>query len=344
MLPNLSTGRTGAPIPQRFVTTGFQFISGATLDRRSNPLQTPVNLSDLDLNLFVIFDAIYAEGNLTRAGEIVGLSQPAMSNALARLRRAFDDPLFVRTPHGMTPTPVARQMIGPARQALRLLQGSVQERDAFDPARAGQTWRLSMGDLGEARLLVPLLAHLDRHAPGVAVESYQVPRRDVLRELAAGSLDFALDVPLLSHPSVHHTALYNDRYVCVVRAGHPVLERELDIEAYVRLRHIHISSRPRGAGHVDLALERLGRRRVIALRAQHYLMAPGIVASTDLALTIPLGFARTLAVEHAVHVLELPFEVPPLESHLYWHQSRENDPSSRWLRETIVQLARSPIP
>lgn len=300
-----------------------------------------VNLSDLDLNLFVIFDAIYAEGNLTRAGEIVGLSQPAMSNALGRLRRAFDDPLFVRTPSGMTPTPVARQMIGPARQALRLMADSIQQRDSFDPAAARQTFRLSMGDLTEARLLVPLLAHLDAHAPDVAVESFQVPRRDLLRELAAGSLDFALDVPLLSHPNVVHTALYHDRYVCVVRADHPVLGGELDLDAFVALRHIHISSRPRGAGHVDMALDRLGARRTIALRAQHYLMAPGIVASTDLALTIPLGFARTLSADHAVRILELPFEVPPLESHLYWHTSRQEDPSNRWLRETIVELTRA---
>jgi len=298
-----------------------------------------VNLSGIDLNLFVIFDAIYAEGNLTRAGEIVGLSQPAMSNALGRLRRAFDDPLFVRTPQGMTPTPVARQMIGPARQALRLLEGSVRQRDSFDPAAAGQTFRLSMGDLTEARLLPPLLGNLDRHAPRVVVESFQVPRREVLRELAAGSLDFAIDVPLLSHPNVHHTALYHDRYVCVVREDHPVLEGPLDLDAFVGLRHIHISSRPRGAGHVDMALERMGRRRGIALRAQHYLMAPGIVAGTDLALTIPLGFARGIRADHRVRILELPFEVPPLESHLYWHHSREDDPSNRWLRETLLILA-----
>lgn len=297
-----------------------------------------MNLSGIDLNLFVIFDAIYAEGNLTRAGEIVGLSQPAMSNALARLRRAFDDPLFVRTPQGMAPTPVARQMIGPARQALRLLADSVTERDWFDPAAARQTFRLSMGDLGEARLLAPLLGHLDRQAPDVGIESFQVPRRDLLRELAAGSVDLAIDVPLLSDPNVRHTALYHDRYVCVVRGGHPVLDRTFDVDAFVSLRHIHISSRPRGAGHADMALERLGRRRVIALRAQHYLMAPGIVASTDLALTIPLGFARTLVESHGVRIIELPFEVPPLESHLYWHRSREEDPSNRWLRETILAL------
>jgi DNA-binding transcriptional LysR family regulator len=298
-----------------------------------------MNLNDVDLNLFVILDAIYSEGNLTRAGAVVGLSQPAMSNALARLRRACDDPLFVRTPQGMEPTPVARRMIGPARQALRLLGDALQSERAFDPAAAGDRFRLSMGDLTEARLLPPLLARLDAEAPGVAVESFQVPRREVLRELAAGSLDFAIDVPLLDDPSVRHAPLFHDRYVCVVRRGHPEVGDALTVDDFLALRHIHLSSRPRGAGHVDLALERLGLRRRIALRAQHYLMAPVVVARTDLALTVPLGFAEDLVNTHPVRMLELPFPVPPLESRLYWHASRDRDPANRWLRERLLELA-----
>lgn len=295
--------------------------------------------TDVDLNLFVIFDAIYTEGNLTRAGEIVGLSQPAMSNALARLRRSFDDPLFLRTPQGMVPTPFARELIGPVRQALRQLTDAVRMRADFEPSRSQQTWRFSMGDLTEARLLPPLLAALDRTAPGVSVESFQLPRRELLRELAAGSLDFAIDVPLLSDPNVRHAPLYHDRYVCIVRRSNPGVGDELDLDSFLALHHIHLSSRPRGAGHVDLALQRLGHRRRIALRAQHYLMTPQIVASSDLALTVPLGYAQGVARDHDVRILELPFEVDPLESHLYWHASRETDPANRWMRELLLELA-----
>jgi DNA-binding transcriptional LysR family regulator len=298
-----------------------------------------VSLNDLDLNLFRTFDAIYEAGNLTRAGEVVGLSQPAMSNALGRLRRALDDELFVRTPRGMVPTPVARAMIGPVRQALRLLRDSVQQREHFDPADASAAFRISMGDLTEARLLPPLLGRLDALAPRVSVSSFQVPRRDVLRELAAGSLDLAIDVPLLSDPNVRHAPLWHDRYVCVVRDGHPVLASGLDVDAFLALRHILISSRPRGPGHVDLALDRLGLRRDVALRAQHYLMAPGIVAGTDLALTIPRGFAVEALRDHALRILELPFEVPPLETHLYWHASQEQDAGNVWLRALLAEVA-----
>jgi DNA-binding transcriptional LysR family regulator len=127
--------------------------------------------------------------------------------------------------------------------------------------------------------------------------------------------------------------------VCVVRREHPEVGDALTVDDFLALRHIHLSSRPRGAGHVDLALERLGLRRRIALRAQHYLMAPVVVARTDLALTVPLGFAEDLVNTHPVRMLELPFPVPPLESRLYWHASRDRDPANRWLRERLLELA-----
>ena len=295
--------------------------------------------ADFALNLLVIFEAIYEARNLTRAGEVVGLSRPAMSGALARLRTAVGDDLFVRTRDGMVPTAAARAMIGPVRQALKLVDASVNPTEAFDPAGAERTFRISMDDLSEARLLPPLLQRLDRVAPGVAIESYRVRRRDVLREFAAGHLDFVIDVPLFSDPNVRHAPLTSDAYVCVVREGHPGVGEALDLDAFLALGHILISSRPRGSGHVDIALERLGRRRRIALRAEHYLMAPAIVARTDLALTVRRAFAESIAEQFPVRLLELPFEVQQTESHLYWHVSAEQDAGHRWLRELLLEIA-----
>lgn len=180
-----------------------------------------MNLSKVDLNLFIVFDAIYTEANLTRAGQIVGITQPAVSNALARLRETFNDPLFVRTAQGMVPTPMAQNIIGPVRSALALLRVSVQESRTFNPAEAGKTFRISMTDLIEAVMLPPLLRRLRKQAPGVVVESFLCKRRDTTKELAAGRLDFAVDAPLNTDPQVRHVRLMDDRYVCAMRRGHP---------------------------------------------------------------------------------------------------------------------------
>ena len=172
-----------------------------------------MNLNKVDLNLFIVFDAIYSEANLTRAGQIVGITQPAVSNALARLRETFNDPLFVRTAQGMVPTPMAQNIIGPVRNALQLLRVSVQESRTFNPQQANKTYRISMTDLSEAVILPPLFQRLRRQAPLVSIESMLARRRETTKELAAGRLDFAVDAPLNTDPQVRHVKLMEDRYV-----------------------------------------------------------------------------------------------------------------------------------
>ena len=294
-----------------------------------------MSLNKVDLNLFIVFDAIYTEANLTRAGQIVGITQPAVSNALARLRDTFNDPLFVRTAQGMVPTPMAQNIIGPVRHALQLLRVSVQESRIFDPAQASKTFRMSMPDLTEATLLPPLFRRLRRLAPGVKVESMLARRRETTTELAAGHLDFALDAPLNTDPQVRHVKLLEDRYVCAMRADHPLARQKLTLEQYLSLSHIHISSRRSGLGLVDLALGRMGLQRRVALRSQHYLMASQVIAQTDMVVTVPERFAR----HHGLHQAELPVDLAPLETHLYWHESTDQDPANRWMREQLVEIA-----
>ncbi|HLT05783.1 MAG TPA: LysR family transcriptional regulator [Pseudomonas sp.] len=295
-----------------------------------------MGLSKVDLNLFIVFDAIYSEGNLTRAGQIVGITQPAVSNALARLRDTFNDPLFMRTAQGMVPTPMAQNIIGPVRQALQLLRVSVQESRTFNPAEATKTFRISMTDLSEALLLPPLLQRLERLAPQVRIESTLARRKETTSELAAGRLDFAVDVPLNSDPQVRHVQLMEDRFVCAMRPGHPLAERTPSLEDYLAAGHIHISSRRNGLGYVDLALGKMGRRRRIALHSPHYLMATRVVLDTDLLLTVPERFAH----QQSLRVAELPLtDIPRLASHLYWHESTDQDPANRWLREQLIEIA-----
>lgn len=294
-----------------------------------------MNLSKVDLNLFIVFDAIYTEANLTRAGQIVGITQPAVSNALSRLRETFNDPLFVRTAQGMVPTPMAQNIIGPVRNALQLLRVSVQESRIFNPLQANKTFRISMTDLIEAVILPPLFQRLRRQAPAVQIESFLAKRRETTKELAAGRIDFAVDAPLNTDPQVRHVKLLEDRYVCAMRKGHPLAKDKISLDDYLSLTHIHISSRRSGLGLVDLALGKMGIQRKIALRSQHYLMASQVMQQTDMAMTVPESFAH----RHGLHAVELPVnDVPAQETHLYWHESTDQDPANRWMREQLIEL------
>ncbi|NRH29885.1 LysR family transcriptional regulator [Pseudomonas sp. MS19] len=294
-----------------------------------------MNLNKVDLNLFIVFDAIYTEANLTRAGQIIGITQPAVSNALARLRETFNDPLFVRTAQGMVPTPMAQNIIGPVRNALQQLRISVQESRIFNPLQASKTYRISMTDLSEAVILPPLFQRLRRLAPKVSIESMLSRRRDTTKELAAGRLDFAVDAPLNTDAQVRHVKLMEDRYVCAVRRGHPMAKDKISLDEYLALSHIHISSRRSGLGYIDLALGKMGIQRTISLRSQHYLMASTVLQNTDMAMTVPERFARN----NDLHYIELPVkDVPSLETHLYWHESTDQDPANRWMREQLIEI------
>jgi DNA-binding transcriptional LysR family regulator len=293
-----------------------------------------MRLSQIDLNLFIVFDAIYQQRNLTRAAEILCITQPAVSNALGRLRNTLNDPLFVRTSQGMSPTPMAEDIVGRVQEALQLLSTSITEGEVFLPETAEKVFRLSMNDMAEAMILPGLMEHLQTAAPHISVECYNVPREQVERELAAGTLDFALDVPLISGNQVCTTPLIKQRYACMVRKHHSKVGDTLTLDQYLSLDHIAISSRRKGLSYVDMALNRLGRRRTVKMRVQHYQVAPMLVASTDLALTIPMSMAQ----KYDMKVLELPFSLPALDWNLYWHTSADQDKANIWMRGLLEDL------
>ncbi|MCF8474353.1 MAG: LysR family transcriptional regulator [Emcibacter sp.] len=291
--------------------------------------------NQIDLNLFVVFEAIYGTQNLTRAADILCLSQPAVSNALARLRRIFDDPLFVRSKTGMIPTSVAENIIGQVRQALLLMNSSLNEADIFYPEKSDKTFRINMSDLIAAMTLPSLEEMVTKDAPFVHLESYHIPREDLRRELSTGTMDFAIDAPLLHDPQLCHIPLLKEQYVCMLRRDHPFKGNELTLQDYLNFDHIHASSRRSGEGHVDIALNNLGHKRNIHLRIQHYMVAPLVALRSDMALTAPRG----LVSQYDARVMTLPFTLPDLELHLYWHKSRDMDPSNRWMRQKIMDIS-----
>lgn len=297
-----------------------------------------MQLSKIDMNLFIVLDTIYSERKLTKAAEVLHITQPAVSNALARLRGHFNDELFVRQSGQMVPTPLTENIIERVREALASLQSSLNEHDAFDPLQSARTFRFSMNDTSEAYVLPRLMEMLELEAPSINIESYTIPRADMARSFNAGELDFALDVPIINHSELVNTPLTTDRYVCVARKGHPRIQGALSLDDYMSEAHIHVSSRRKGGGQIDAHLARLGLQRNIKLRIQHSRAASPIVARTDMLLTIPQSLSR----ETDLQILELPFAIPMLDWHLYWAARNDSDRAHQWMRERIFDIFRPP--
>ncbi|HIK75133.1 MAG: LysR family transcriptional regulator [Alcanivorax sp.] len=295
-----------------------------------------MHVSRFDLNLFVVFDAIYTEGSLTRAARVLNLTQPAVSHALGRLRDRLEDPLFVRQGARMVPTSRARAMVTPVRHALGGLQRCLSDEGGFDVADAERTFVVGLRDGLEGCLLPPLTAGILEEAPGVRLQSMTVARRQLATELASGRLDLAADVLLPLPDAIEHRPVMSGPLVVIMRPGHP-LTGKLDLPAYLAAQHVLVSSRREGPGMEDFGLSRLGYRRNIRLRCQHHMAALSTVMGSDLLLTLPGLLARQLAPPGS-QVEPLPADVPGLELHLYWHRDQSADPGHTWLRQRVMAM------
>jgi DNA-binding transcriptional LysR family regulator len=302
-----------------------------------------MHISKVDLNLFIVFEAIYAEGSITRASLKMNLTQPAISHALNRLRQLFDDPLFERQGHVMVPTPLARSIIDPVRQSLRGFEVTLNGAERFDAATSGRSFSLALRDVLEASVLPPLMARMAQDAPTVGLNTLQVGRRELESELAAGTLDAAIDVMLPLSNEIRRTLLAADQTVVLVRRGHPLVQdgQGMDLDGYLALEHIQTSSRRRGPGLEDFELSRLGLQRRVRLRCQHYFAACRVVSQTDLALTMPERLARVVNQQFGNQILPFPLQMPSLDIYLYWHANIDTDPAGQWLREQIIEAMRA---
>ncbi|MET0963366.1 MAG: LysR family transcriptional regulator [Noviherbaspirillum sp.] len=295
-----------------------------------------MHISRVDLNLFIVFEAIYAEGSVTRASLKLNLTQPAISHALGRLRLMFDDPLFVRQGHVMVSTPLSRSIIEPVRQSLRGFEVTLNKLNRFDAASTEKEFTLALRDVLESTVLPPLMVALEKEAPQARVAAVQVDRRELESELQAGTLDCAIDVLLPLSPDIRHARILADRTLVVARRGHPRLQDAITLEAYLEEEHILASSRRKGPGIEDFELSRLGMQRKIRLRCQHYFAACRVVSQTDLLLTMPERYARVANQQFDNQLLALPLDMPAWDVYLYWHANVEDDPANRWLRERLT--------
>lgn len=296
------------------------------------PFIQNMNLRAFDLNLLAVFDAIYSEGNLTRAANKLAMSQPAMSNALARLRRATNDTLFTRTPRGMQPTMRARRMAEPVRQALDLIQNSLQESGEFDFQRSTRTFSIAVEDYGEAVITPRFMDWLTHVAPEVTTKIWPEHSRALRQQLSDGSVDLAVDYFRLKSVGFANSHLMTDELVSMVREDHPVINETLSLKQYTSLRHVVLAQkRPM----VDRELERRGLTRNKALEVPHFISMPLIVKSTDFVCTLPRRMAMLYTEHFRVKVLETPIDFPKIPIYLVWHERIGSDPGHTWLRNSL---------
>jgi DNA-binding transcriptional LysR family regulator len=299
------------------------------------------NLSAVDLNLLVVLEALLATRSTTLAAQRLSLSQPATSHALARLRELFGDPLLVRAGRTLVPTPFAEALGPRLASALAAVRDTFDASAGFDPKQTRRTFTLGAGDYA-ASALVPRLAHdLARAAP--SIELFVKPGHESeLTALEQGEVEVML-TPLthLSGGAIRSEALFMDRFVCVLRRGHPLARRGLSLEAYCQLGHVLIA--PRGStrrGAVDDALESLGRARRVAVTVPHFLVAPLVVTRTDHVLTLAERVARTLRPELGLVIVEPPLALPGFELAMHWHVRNDADAGHAFLREALRRAAR----
>ena len=294
-----------------------------------------MNLRTIDLNLLPVLEAVYAERSLTRASETLHITQPAVSNALARLRAHFEDPLFVREGRGVKPTAMADALMPAVRDALDRLRAGLEQRSTFEPSRSTRVFNISARDAGAFILAPDMARRLEAEAPGIRIAWSQVQRGHVSTELASGRLDLAIDVADLRGQDLESVELLATPYACVMSRDHPSAGKVLAMEDFVALRHVVVSSRREGRSYVEEIARAAGHRITPVMRLPHHMPALEIVRRTHLVATVPLPLAE----RSDLAVLPLPPVFPHLRSVLYWRRENAEDPALAWLRDLVQQLA-----
>lgn len=302
-----------------------------------------MNKELLDMNLLRLFEAVYRLGSVSLAAEAIGLSQPAASQGLTRLRLALGDALFVRANGRMRPTLKAERLAGVVQPAMTSIQEVLKAEDRFDPSRSRMTLRLHMNDIGEARLLPELIAALHREAPGIRVHTAPLPHGEILDALETGAIHFALGF-LPSIAGTEKLELIRDRYAVLVRAAHPMAsaskKKKLTLQDLRRLEYVAVRSH----SETLRILQQLGLDSRLVVSSAHFLALPAIIARTDLAVLMPEAIARRFL--DATSYALLPADLPrsSFTVSLHWSQRFEADPAHRWLRGLFLELVERNMP
>lgn len=296
----------------------------------------------LDLNLFVVFEAIFREGNVSQAAKALSLSQPAISHSLAKLRANFDDPLFTRQGSKMLPTPLAENIIDNVRSSIYQLQLSVLQAKQFSPSSSQKHFTVSMHTGLEGVVLQKLVSASAKTAPHIQLTSARINRNEMESHLASGTFDLVIDTNIAVDKNILHTPLRSDKMLVAVNDKHCKINEYLSLDNYLEAKHVVVSSRTSGMSYEDFELGRLGLQRNVFFRCQQYFSAFQIMSQTDLILTLPESIANVYQAHFPIKLFELPAELHSLELQVYWHKKLDKDPANHWLRnQVLLALANS---
>jgi DNA-binding transcriptional LysR family regulator len=296
-----------------------------------------MRLSDLDLNLLVVFNQLMRDGQVSKAAKALGLSQPAVSNALARLRLALKDELFLRSSQGVTPTPYALSIANSVAEALATLHDAINQRANFDPATSERNFRIAMTDIGEIYFLPTLLRALATHAPQVTISTVRNTTVNLRESLETGALDLAIGLIPELKGEIFQRRLFKQRYVCVFRKKHPLAKkRSLSLKDYARAEHVAVIAAGTGHGIVDEVIARSGIARRVRLTVPHFVAMGHILAATDLIATVPQALADRIVAPFDLVQTASPVAVPEIAINMFWHPRAQRDPANKWLRDLFA--------
>ncbi len=302
-----------------------------------------INLSKVDLNLLVAFDALITERSVTKAAAKIGRGQSAMSHNLGRLRHLFDDELLIRTKDGMQPTPRARALADRVRMTLANIEALVTRAGTFDPAKDERLFHIGLPDSTEVLIGPRLLSFASEHAPNVRFRFHSTDERQLLEEIDSDTIDIGIGIGTFAEGQVHHKrrVIARDSYLCMFNADKVDIKTPVSLEDYVRLPHVLTSLRKGERGVVDDALEKLGLKREVKLITPRFIAVPFLVAGAPVITTMHARLAGIFAKELGLTLSPVPVELPEVTVSMLWHTSYDDDPGHKWARDAIIDARRA---
>jgi DNA-binding transcriptional LysR family regulator len=293
-------------------------------------------LKDIDLNLLVVFQQMYQARHVSQVARTLGVSQPTVSNALARLRRTFGDELFVRTAQGMQPTPYAQRIYEPVAQALAGVTAALNQQEQFDPGASERRFVIAMTDVGEIHFMPALIAHCTGVAPGVGINSIRASAVNWQESMETGQIDLAIgaftDVP----GSLFHRRLFSQQYLTMFRQGHRFDGRKIGMKEFLTAQHLLVTSRESPYDQINARLEKAGVARSVNFQVPHFTAVPYIISRTDMVVTVPALLAEQACGPFGLATVQPPLRLPALHTSVFWHRRYNQDSGNQWLRGVIA--------